>query len=119
MREKYFDWDNKINAINLYFKYLHDEVWKNSIDKMMMHTVLYRLEKSGIPYILVHDSLGLTLTVPYKPDWFTQKHTVHEPVSVIRHTMGPPIDNDPGFHLTYEGAEAVAKVLIDHYNRYF
>lgn len=119
MRIKYSDWDNKIKAFQTYFKYIYNETWKNTIDQMMMHTMLYKLEKSNIPYIIVHDWLGVTLNVTYKPDWLTQKHTVHDLVNQIRLTMGPPHDNDPGFHLTFEGSEAVANVLIEHYNRYF
>lgn len=119
MRDKYPDWDDKIIAIKGYFQYIYDEFWKNTTDQMIMHTMLYRLERSRIPYIVVHDWLGLTLNFPYKPDWFTQKHTIHDQVDIIRKTMSPPSDNDPGFHLTYEGAEAVANILIEHYNRYF
>lgn len=119
MREKYPDWDNKILAIKAYFQYIYDESWKNTIDQMIMHTMLYRLHRLNIPYIIVHDWLGLTTTITYKPDWFTQKDTVHELVNQIRLTMGAPHDNDPGFHLTYEGSEAVANILIEHYNRYF
>lgn len=119
MYQKYTNWDKKVEAIKLYFEFLYDELWKNTADQMMMHTVLYRLEKSNIPYILVHDWLGLTTNFAYKPDWFTQKHTVHGLVHLIRQTKGPLPNKDPGFHLTYEGSEEVAKVLIEHYNRYF
>jgi len=119
MKNKYPDWDNKIEAIKQYFEFLYDERYKNITDQLMMHTILYRLEKSGIPYVVVHDWLGLTLNFPYKPDWFAQKHTTHDFVNHLRQTMGPPHDNDPGFHLTFEGSEAVANVLIEHYNRYF
>lgn len=119
MRKKYSDWDNKIIAIRGYFEYIYDENWKNIIDQMIMHTILYKLYRSDIPYIIVHDWLGLTTNITYKPDWLTQKHIVHELVDQIRYTMAPPHDNDPGFHLTYEGSEAVANILIEHYNRYF
>jgi hypothetical protein len=40
-------------------------------------------------------------------------------VNDIRQKMSPPNGSDPGFHLTYEGSQAVANVLIEHYNRYF
>lgn len=119
MRKKYSDWDDKISAIKGYFQYIYDEAWKNTTDQMIMHTILYKLHRSDIPYIIVHDWLGLTTHTTYKPDWLTQKHIVHEPVNQIRLSMGAPHDNDPGFHLTYEGSEAVANILIEHYNRYF
>jgi len=119
IRKRYDQWDDKILAIKSYFTYLHHAKWKNQVDQLMMHTILYRLHKSNIPYILVHDFLGLTTNSRYYPDWLTQKHTTHDLVHSIRLTMGPPHDNDPGFHLTYEGSEAVANVLIEHYNRYF
>jgi len=119
MQKKYPNWDKQIEAIKQYFEFLYDERYKNITDQLMMHTILYRLEKSGIPYIVVHDWLGLTLNFTFKPDWLTQKHTAHDLVNPLRQTMGPPHDNDPGFHLTYEGSEAVANVLIEHYNRYF
>jgi hypothetical protein len=119
MRQKYDNWDDKVLAIKSYFKYLYDGTWKNSVDQMMMHTILYKLHKSNIPHILVHDSLGLTLNRFYYPDWFTQKHSVHEPVNEIRLTNFPKVGKDPGFHLTYEGSQAVANILIEHYNRYF
>lgn len=119
MKEKYADWDEKILAIKGYFQYIYDEIWKNNTDQLIMHTMLYKLHRSDIPYILVHDWLGLTTNITNKPDWFTQKHSTHELVHKIRYDMAAPHDNDPGFHLTYEGSEAVANVLIEHYNRYF
>lgn len=119
MKEKYADWDEKILAIKGYFQYIYDEIWKNNTDQLIMHTMLYKLHRSDIPYILVHDWLGLTTNITNKPDWLTQKHSTHELVDKIRYDMAPPHDNDPGFHLTYEGSEAVANVLIEHYNRYF
>ena len=119
MKNKYLDWENKVDAVQKYYKFLYDETWKNQVDQMMMHTMMYRLEKSNIPYIIVLDYLGLTKTSTYKPDWITQKHSVHELVNDIRQKMSPPNGSDPGFHLTYEGSQAVANVLIEHYNRYF
>jgi hypothetical protein len=119
MRKKYDNWDDKVLAIKNYFQYLYDGTWKNKVDQMMMHTILYKLNKSNIPHILVHDSLGLTINRFYCPDWFTQKHSVHEPVDKIKFNSFPKIGEDPGFHLTYEGSEAVANILIEHYNRYF
>lgn len=113
----YIDWKNKQKTLREYYKHIVDERWERQKQQMMFFTMIYRLEQSNIPYILIHDTIGI-LNSAYAPHWFTQKHSINDKVSPIR--LNPkPLENDPGFHLSYEDSEVVANILIEHYNLYF
>lgn len=117
MDERFLDWYEKLNAIKLYHKYLLCETYKKQQEQMIIYTIIHRLELSEIPYILVHDCLEF-LDSEYRPRWIKKKHYITEEVDYIRKN-DYPLDYDPGFHLTFEGSEKVAKLLLDHYNNYF
>lgn len=118
MTSLYPDWQEKIDAINIYHKHIYSEIWKRHVDTMIVYATLHKLELSGIPYILVHDWLYL-LASEYRPNWITSKNEIHSIINEIRGTYGPEIGKDPGFHLSFEGSQKVADVLINHYNNYF
>jgi hypothetical protein len=118
MDKRFLDWHEKINAIKLYYKYLLCETYKKQVEQMIMYTAIHRLEISKIPYIIVDDGLDF-LNSEYRPNWISEKHDITNDVRHIRLNYYPMPKQDPGFHLTFEGCEKVAKLLLDHYNNYF
>lgn len=118
MVDSYPDWWTKIESLQSYHKNVYSEVWKRHVDTMMMYAVIHKLELSGIPYILVHDFLYL-LCSEYRPSWINYKKETHSIVNDIRINYGPSFGQDPGFHLTFEGSQKVADILLTQYNNYF
>lgn len=117
MANTFIDYDKKIHTLKEYYRYIFDEKWERQKQQMMMFAMTYRLYKNNIPFILVHDYLKFT-DCAYTPDWFVEKHSVNDKTMPMR--LDPkPVTSDPGWHLSYEDSEIVAKILIEHYDLYF
>jgi hypothetical protein len=116
MNIRFPDWEGKLESINLYLKHLYSEQWKQQMDRMVMYATLHRLHLSKIPYIFVHDWLGI-LNSEYNPYWMEEKNTVAKAVNEIR--MKAVVPKDIGFHLSFEDSKNVADILISHYQQYF
>lgn len=116
MLSRFPDWEDKLNSIKQYLKHLYSERWKEQTDRMIMYAILHRLHLSNIPYIFVHDQLGL-LHSAYDPFWIQSKNNIVEPVNTIKINSNVP--KNIGFHLTYDDSRQVADLLIDHYKRHF
>lgn len=116
MTSRFPDWEDKLDSIAQYLTHLYSERWKQQTDRMIMYTTLHRLHLSNIPYIFVHDWLGL-LDSAYHPYWLESKNDTTKLVDRIR--MNATTLYDPGFHLTYEDSQKVAELLIGHYRQHF
>lgn len=116
MHQRYDDWDEKLDTVKRYVKHLYSDGWKYQTDCMIMYATWHRLHLSGIPYIFVHDYLGI-LNSPYNPKWIETKNSVHDYAHELRMSEDPP--PSIGFHLSYENSDKLAHFLINHYKTYF
>lgn len=108
------DYEEKMKAVKIWFKYLYDERIKKMADCFMMYGVITKLHNSGIDYIWAHDSLfdGELINM----DWVPKKNNIKNIIgSKIAADPKPKEFKDPGYHTTFETQEACAQILIDHY----
>lgn len=103
-------------ATQTYFKYLYNNNWKSRIDKWCLYAVLHKLETSGIPYLMVLDSLRIAKECP----WLTE-----EKVALDYYQWWPAAEKkrndrfiDPGYHTLEEDQIIGADIIINHIKQY-
>lgn len=117
LSDSYMNKDNltpeKLKAIKLWFKELYISAWKHQLDCMAMYAIMHKLHRSSIPYMFVHDYLGMT-----DVDWMEEKNNIHPIIHEFR-LLHKPTDPDPGYHTSFKVQEDIAEFVINHYNKYF
>lgn len=116
----------KLYAVEVYFKELYSESWKNYTDRMMMYYVLHKLHLSNINYIFILDRLSIKSLHPLVDYfWLTEKNDLTAQLDPF---FNRPMDEDDskqqlyisaGFHTTYNTQKDIAEYIINHYNKYF
>lgn len=102
----------KIEALKQYVTYLFDANWKIQVDKWCMYAVLHQLEMSGVPYVIVHDQLGIR-NFP----WINQRNYIGD--KIYNYYKKMPVnfwktDLDPGYHTTPEIQIEICQEIYIH-----
>lgn len=107
--------ENKLKVVRQYFDELYCEEWKRQTDCMMMYSVLHTLHKTGIPYLIIQDNLGL-YNSPCPIDWISEKINISQEMIPF---FNRPREFDPGFHTSFETQKDMAQYVLNHYDKYF
>lgn len=102
--------NEKITALKQYVTYLYDPKWKRQLDLWCMYAVLHKLERSGIPYLIVLDALGVR-----NFEWITERTYIAPKIS--QYYTDPNFwktDKDPGYHTPPEVQENICQEILKH-----
>lgn len=111
----------KSHALAEYFREIYNADWKRQVDHWCLYASLHRLHQSGIPYVLILDSLRVADNIP----WLTSIlpfETFGDQAFADRAEFNRNNQDqfqDPGYHTMQHNQAAAAEVLIYYISRTF
>lgn len=105
------DHPEKIKAIEEYFRHLFSPEWHRQIDQWCMYSVLHKLHLSGIPYLLVLDTLDIPSFCP-----FIENVTLDYNSFTLNMLKAASIPGfcDPGYHTLPEAQQQAADHILKY-----
>lgn len=101
-------------AVKAYATCLYDLAWKTQCDNWIIDSGLWNLHANNTMFLYnpwVLNTSGALLN--HYPDWFKEKYILPKTFNFYSYMRSYPTDNDPGYHTSPAGQQAIADLYID------